>query len=207
MVNGRYQVSLPWREYRETLPTNHELSLKRLHDFCAEEPEVLAEYDKTLRDQLASGIVEHVEAGDVGELRRVHYLPHHAVIRRDKQTTRVRVVYDVSSSSSGPSLNNCLHTGPKYNQRILEILLRFRTYSVAIVANIEKAFLMTSVNPKDRDVLRFLWVTNPRLSLKFTRIVFGISSSPFLLNATLQHHVTKYAEAQPTVVGKLLKSI
>lgn len=41
---------------------------------------------------------------------------------------------------------------------ILEILLRFRTYPVAVVADIEKAFLMISVEPKDCDVLRFLWV-------------------------------------------------
>jgi hypothetical protein len=44
-------------------------------------------------------------------------------------------------------------TGPKFNQRILEILLRFRSYPVA---DIEKAFLMISMAPKDRDILRFL---------------------------------------------------
>lgn len=107
----------------------------------------------------------------------------------------------------------CLHTAPKYNQRIIEILLRFRTYPVAVVAAIEKAFLMMSVEPKDRDVLRFLWVKDvtagePEIvTFRFSRVVFGVSSSPFLLNKTLQHHVKKYAEAQPTVVGKLVKSI
>ena len=71
---------------------------------------------------------------------------------------------------------------------------------------------MVSVEPKDRDVLRFLWVKDvtadePEIvTLRFSRVMFGVSSSPFLLNATLQHHV-KYAKAQPTVVGKLLKSI
>lgn len=112
MVGRRYQVSPPWREYHESLQTNHELSLKRLRGLLSrmrQEPEVLAEYDKILREQITKRIVERVESGDVGE---VHYSPHHAVIRRDKQTTKVRIVYDASSSSLGPSLNNCLHTVP-----------------------------------------------------------------------------------------------
>ena len=37
----------------------------------------------------------------------------------------------------------------------VEILLRFWSHAVASVGDIEKAFLMISVNPKDRDVLRF----------------------------------------------------
>lgn len=70
------------------------------------------------------GIVERVEdLKDTPEM--MHYLPHHAVVRQDKETTKIRVVYDASARSGGPSLNDCLHTGPKFNQRILEILLRF----------------------------------------------------------------------------------
>ena len=65
--------------------------------------------------------------------------------------------------SSGPSLNNCLHTGPKFDQKILDILLRFYSRKVALTANIEKAFLMISVAEADHDVLRFLWVSeDPR---------------------------------------------
>ena len=70
----------------------------------------------------------------------VHYLPHHAVVHHDKDTTKVRVVYDASAKSNGSSLNDCLHVGPKFNQRINELLFRFRSYPVSLVADIKKAF-------------------------------------------------------------------
>ena len=133
--------------------------------------------------------------GDDVSSGTVHYLPHHAVIRRDKDTTKVKVVYDASAKCNGPSLNDCLHVGPKFNQRINELLFRFRSYPVALVADIEKAFLIISVNPDDRDVLRFLWVENPfdadvRLTiLRFTRVVFGGFLKPLPFKC---HHKTSF---------------
>jgi len=117
----------------------------------------------------------------------VHYLLHHAVIRKDKTTTKFRILYDASARADGPSLNDCLFSGPKFNQSILDIILRFRCYKIALVADVEKAFLMMLVCEQDRDALRFLWVDNiestpPNIvPMRFTRVVFGVSSSPFLL--------------------------
>ena len=72
-------------------------------------------------------------------------MPHHAVVKRDRETTKTRVVYDASVNTTGPSLNECLHTGLSFNQKVLDILLRFQSYPVALTADIEKAFLMMSV--------------------------------------------------------------
>ena len=64
-----------------------------------------------------------------------------------------------------------------------------------MTGDFEKAFLMVSIATNDRDSLRFLWIDNiasslPKIvMLRFTRVVFGITSSPFLLNATLQLHM------------------
>ena len=67
-------------------------------------------------------------------------MPHHAVVRSDKTTTKLRVVYDASARRHDQaSLNDCLYTGPNFGQSILDILLRFRTYPVALAADIEKA--------------------------------------------------------------------
>ena len=141
MKGGRYEVSLPWREYHDPLLDNYDLSRKQLYGLLRrlkQNPAILREYDAIIHDQLEKGVVEVVD--DLDDTPKViHYLPYHAVIRQDKKTTKVRVVYNASARSSGPSLNDCLHTGPKFNQRILEILLRFRSYPNALVADFEKA--------------------------------------------------------------------
>ena len=74
---------------------------------------------------------------------KVYYLPHQAVIRKDTETTKLRIVYDVSAkeSKNGTSLNDCLYTGSSLNPLLFEILVRFRGNRFALVGDIEKAFL------------------------------------------------------------------
>ena len=213
--NGRYQVSLPWRQQHKPLPENYQLSLYRLRGLLKrlrQMPDVLQRYNDTIQDQIKMGIVEDVPA-DNKHSTQVHYLPHHAVIRTDKSTTKMRIVYDASAKSDGnPSLNECLHVGPKFSQKILDILVRFRSHRVAVTADIEKAFLMVSVRESDRDALRFLWAHDakedpPKVRpLRFTRVVFGVSSSPFLLNATLEYHLERYRDSHPDLIQLLLGS-
>ena len=72
---------------------------------------------------------------------------------------------------------------------------------------------MVSVSSKDRDALRFLWVDDVEKpspvvkKLRFTRVVFGVSASPFLLNATIKHHLQKYREEHSDLVQTLTQSI
>lgn len=209
-----YEVNLPWKPDHPMLSDNCGLSKKRLTGLLKRlenEPEVLKEYDNVIRDQIKRAIVELVEEMS-GEVGKVHYLPHHAVIRSDKSTTKLRVVYDASAKSSEPSLNDCLYSNPVLTQNIVEIMLRFRTHRIALTGDIEKAFLMVRVAESDRDSLRFLWVddvckTEPKiLPLRFTRVVFGVTSSPFLLNATVKHHIERYRNNDPMFVEKILNS-
>ena len=214
--DGRYEVQLPWKHSHPVLPDNYKASLQRFHSLynrLKQTPKILEEYDNVIKDQLQKGIVERVNESEACEIGKVHYLPHHAVIRRDKETTRLRVVYDASSKSNGISLNSCLYTGPSLSQNIFDILIRFRSFKVAMISDIEKAFLMVSIAEADRNVLRFLWVDDiskekPEIIvLRFTRVVFGVSSSPFLLNATIAHHIGQYETVDPTFVERFLENI
>ena len=72
---------------------------------------------------------------------------------------------------------------------------------------------MVSIKEEDRDSLRFLWTANPcaekpePVAYRFTRVVFGVSSSPFLLNATINHHIESFRKLDPDFVEKFLSSI
>ena len=123
-------------------------------------------------------------------------------------------MYDASARTPGsPSLNDCLQKSPKFSQLVFDILVCFRTFKVAITADLENAFLQIAVAEDDRDYLRFLWVKDAMQEgsdlqvLQFARIVFRLSPSPFLLNATIRHHLEKYVPSQPEIVSCLLKSI
>ena len=74
------------------------------------------------------------------------------------------------------------------------ILLRFRIWNIAIIADIKQAFLNVSVIDEHRDYLRFIWMADDESIeiFRFNHVVFGINCSPFLLNATIRHHVEKY---------------
>ena len=152
----RYEVCLPWKECHPPLP---ELCYRRLMSLLKrlrQTPQLLTEYNTIIQDQLSKGIVEIVPQPSVSVSDRTHYLPHHGVVRQDKATSKLRIVYDASARSTGPSLNDCLYAGPKFGQSIFALLLRFRLQQVALAGDIEKTFLMVSMHERDRDSLRFL---------------------------------------------------
>ena len=128
----------------------------------------------------------------------MNFLPHYAVIKNERDTTKTGIVFDASSKiGNNPSLNDCLHSGPCLLPLIFDILLRFRIGDVALVANIKQAFLNIEIDEGDRDFFGFLWVENISekdkiVVCRFLRGVFGVTSSPFLLGATIKSHVTKY---------------
>ncbi|XP_071171227.1 uncharacterized protein [Mytilus edulis] len=163
-------------------------------------PELLEKYNSVIQDQLDKGIVEKVEEHSTEGSK--HYIPHHAVITPSKTTTKLRIVYDASAKPNNEvnSLNECLYRGPVLLRNLCGIFMRFRLNQVAIVADIEKAFLQVGLPKGDRDVTRFLWLKNYKdryasdtnLQDRFCRVPFGIISSQFLLAATVESHLDKY---------------
>ena len=211
-------MKLPFKEGNDLLPDNYMLTLNRLKSLLKRlrgDPELLKEYDAIMKEQCKLGILEDVDPNTPGTVGRIHYLPHHPVIRTDKSTSKVRIGYDASSKATRESLslNNALYPGPSLIPLILDILIRFRCHKIALTSDIEKAFLMVGVAPEDHDVLRLLWIDdiltdNLTLLIKrFTRVIFGVSSSPILLSGTVSHHIEKYEQEDPDFVAQVLHSL
>ena len=115
-------------------------------------------YDDIFSEYSDNGIIERGPLDEIAEeTGQVHYLPHRPVIRNDKQTTKIRAVFDASCKVNGPSLNECLYSGPNLIAKIFDILLRFRLNKIGVLADIKQAFLNVRIAVQHRDYLRFLW--------------------------------------------------
>ena len=195
-------VSWPWKEDKSVLPENRELAYGRLKSLVNKmkgTPDLADKYDAIIQNQLQLGVIEKVMNNRKETAK--HYIPHHAVINLEKTSTKVRVVYDASAkiNKGQKSLNECLYPGPTMLRDLTVILLRFRLNKIAIVADIEKAFLQIGLLEDAKDMTRFFWLKNKdQLTIennvqvyRFNRVPFGIISSPFLLAATLDHHLKK----------------
>jgi len=156
------------------------------------------------KEQMLDHVVkQQVElAPTMGESSGVFYLPHHAVKKERCRKIKGRTIFNTSSSEGkSPSLHDVLEMGPNLIPGVLATLLRFREQPVAIIGDIQQAFLQLSLERKDRDLTRFLWyrisqdkrgnryMTNEVVTYGFTHLPFGLTSPfPALCNCEGSHH-------------------
>ncbi|XP_068738113.1 uncharacterized protein [Montipora capricornis] len=124
----------------------------------------------------------------------------------------MRIVYDASARAhpSAPSLNDCLNAGPPLQNKLWDVLVRQRCYPVAVTGDLKKAFLQVRIKELDRDALSFHWKQNEHSvleTLRFTRALFGLTCSPFLLGGVLECHLGTWESKMPELVAELRKNL
>ena len=186
----RYVTKLPFIENPENLLDNYILAKKPTEDLVSKlrkNPDQLCEYDNIINDYFKDGILEEVSR--INKTDAVHYLPHRAVVKEERETTKTRIVFNASAKyQDKKSLNDMLDPGPCLLPGIFDIFVIFRLGKIGIVPDIKKAFLQISIDEDQRDFLRTIWykdifAQNPTVKiLRFARLVFGLTSSPIVLN-------------------------
>ena len=205
---GKYHVGLTFAPQRPPLQNNRFNALKRLEAVersFKKKPGLRERYEAAIQEFVDNEDVEQVE--EEGPEGRTFYLPHKAVIREDKTTSKTRVVFDGSAKdSNGVSLNDCLLKGPAGKQDLLKILINFRWNKVAFSGDVKRMFLCIGVHEKDRDHLRFLWKDKDgqTVTYRFRNVTFGLRDAPFVAQEVFKTHAQKYAQRYPVAVDILL---
>ena len=206
--NGRYTVGIPWREGEPRLGNNYDAALGRLQSqeksLKRKGPDIMKQYSHIFEEYEHKGYIKKVAKS---ETKEQWFLPHFPVIRPDKDTTKVRVVFDAAMKCQGKSLNDAIQSGPKMQREILDVLIRFRRAPVALTADISEMFLQVGLRKEDRPYHRFLWrdfdASKEPDVYEFQRLLFGNTASPFcsqyVLHSHAQTHKVDYPEAAESV--------
>lgn len=136
------------------------------------------------------------------------YLPHFLVVREDKETTKVRIVYDSAARCGGVSLNDTMLLGPKLQQDVFDVLLRFRSTPVALVADLTEMFSQVTMAKKVRRYHRFLWggldLSKPPEVYEAMRLMFSDRASPYLAQYVVRQHAEDNRDNYPLAVTIIL---
>ncbi|XP_065195672.1 uncharacterized protein LOC135827076 [Sycon ciliatum] len=141
-------------------------------------------------------------------LGRLHSLEKR--LRRDSAaaTAYSDVIRKYLANGNGVALNDVISAGPKLQQSLPKVLLRFRQNKVAIICDIQEMYLQISLAPEDRPFHRFLWRNNEQEPAKyeFNRVVFGVNASPFLAQYAARHNAHQHADNYPHAAETVLES-
>ena len=85
------------------------------------------------------------------------FLPYFPVVKNDRTTTKVRIVFDAAAQKNGSSINDSMFAGPALQNNLVGCILRFCKEPVAIIGDVSKMFLQVGLAESDGKYHRFLW--------------------------------------------------
>nr|XP_049466972.1 uncharacterized protein LOC125908320 [Anopheles coluzzii] len=189
--SGRYIVRLPKQpDFDAKLGLSRPQAIRRfelLERRLERDPALREAYQDFMKEYLALGHMSPIST-DCDDTA-AYYLPHHPVFKASSTTTKVRVVFDGSAkTSTGFSLNETLRVGPIVQDELIDIILRFRTYKIAVVADIAKMYRQIVLHPDDRRLVRIFFRFSPQSPIELyelNTVTYGLSPSSFLATLTL----------------------
>ena len=205
---GHYCLPLPLKN-NVSLPNNRSQAYQRLNSLRRRflKDETFFNNYKQFMDELIDKGYARTAKG-TGAKGKTWYLPHHGVFNETKQ--KMRVVFDCGEECQGESLNKNLISGPDLTSQLVGVLLRFREYPIAVMADIEKMFYQVRVAERHRSLLRYLWwpdgdFNSQPIDYEMNVHVFGATSSPSCSNYALRRTAYDHEEKYPTSITESLK--
>ncbi|XP_058810352.1 uncharacterized protein LOC131675399 [Phymastichus coffea] len=194
-TSGRYVVRLPLKREHAALLADSLLHARSA--LFSMQRRMLA--DQTLRESYQEFMEEYVRLdhmrllseSEVQENRStVYYVPHHGIWQRSDSGPKLRVVFNASrATSSGISLIDTLHAGPKLQEHISTILTRWRRHRYVFCADVQKMFRQVLIDDRDIYLQRIVWSPTACLPLQhyaLRTVTYGTACAPYLALRTMK---------------------
>ncbi|XP_054706701.1 uncharacterized protein LOC129216512 [Uloborus diversus] len=183
--SGRFVVQMPFKQDPRLLGDSKQIAIKRLNSLwnrLNKNPKLADLYCKFMTEYERLGHMERVM--ETKDPAPCYYLPHRGVYRPEKNSTKLRVVFNDSQiTSTGESLNSLQMNGGVIQEDLFSIILRFRTHRYAFTADVRMMCRMINVDESQRDLQRIVWKISKSEEVKTYRlctVTYGTTSAPYL---------------------------
>ncbi|XP_076301926.1 uncharacterized protein LOC143220071 [Lasioglossum baleicum] len=167
-------------------------------------------YCEFMQDYIATAHMSVIATSHL-DLHNCCFLPHHGVLKESSSTTKLRTVFNGSMKTrAGVSLNDCLHVGANLLPDLSHLVISWRKYKYAFVADIKQMFRQILLAEEDRLYQLILWRFNssdPIQIYKLNTVTYGLASSPFLANRVIKQLAFDEKEHFPLGASVLQKEI
>ena len=210
--DGVWVTPILFKPDAKVLRNNYSMALKRFNNMekkLSLDPQLEKDYQKEIMDLFERGDARWLR----DEINEPHafYMPHRPVVRMDKETTKIRPVFDASARTrDGISLNSEILRTPVLHPALTGILLRFRMKPVGLTGDISKMFLRMRILPEHEKYQRFLARPDPDGPIKhaaITKVAFGVADSPYRAMESVKRTVEEYKEAYPEAAEELTANL
>lgn len=126
-----------------------------------------------------------------------YFLPHHAVIKADGVTTKLRVVFDATCQiTSNISLNDVLLKGSVIQEELFTLLVRFRTHKYVLTADVKQMYHQVQIEEKHRDCQLILWRSDSNKRVQIYRLITVTYGSTVPISFLATAYLHKLAEQE-----------
>ena len=203
---GRVCVKMPWKPgYPGNLPNNYKAAasqMMRRERKLIQNGKIDA-YNNEIQDLVNRKVVRILSEEETKDLvdEPGWYLNHRIVERLDKETSKLRVVFDSAAKYRGICLNDALEKGPNFTKSLFHCILMWRMYEFAVCGDMSKMFNQISVDVDDQRYHRFLWrygnLAGPILIFQWLRVLFGDKPSPDLAAFAIKYLSDMFMDTYP----------
>ena len=156
----------------------------------------------------------HISRGELIEISEdieplENYLTSVLVFKPGHPSTPLRICWNLSLRNKfGKCINSAVLTGINLIKNLVTHLMFLREHKYLLMADITKAFLRIKYLPQYTKFFKLLYArdfdSKPK-TYKFTSVLFGLTSSPYILNRTLRFHIEKVMAENPKFTHDCIK--